>query len=70
MYTKLGDRVQQGLAPTAGNQQKFEIILNDDDSVTIEDKGMFLSKIDKGIVTYHFEAGSGKKYLNKAEDRI
>ena len=48
------------LAPTALNQQKFEIKLNDDNSVEFIDKGGLLSKIDLGIVKYHFEVG--KKY--------
>lgn len=46
------------LAPTAINQQKFEIHLNEDGTVTITDKGGILSKIDLGIVKYHFEVGS------------
>lgn len=46
------------LAPTAVNQQKFEIALKDDDTVEIIDKGGILSKIDKGIVTYNFEVGA------------
>lgn len=46
------------LAPTAVNQQKFEIVLNDDNSVEIVDKGGVLSKIDKGIVKYNFEVGA------------
>lgn len=46
------------LAPTAINQQKFEIALQDDGSVEIIDKGGILSKIDKGIVTYNFEVGA------------
>ncbi|SDB50207.1 nitroreductase family protein [Butyrivibrio sp. INlla16] len=48
------------LAPTAINQQKFEIRLNEDNSVEFVDKGGILSKIDLGIVKYHFEVG--KKY--------
>lgn len=47
------------LAPTAINQQKFEISLGEDDTVTISDKGGVLSKIDLGIVKYHFEVASG-----------
>lgn len=47
------------LAPTAVNQQKFEIALKGDGYEVI-DKGGILSKIDKGIVKYHFEVGSGK----------
>lgn len=49
------------LAPTAINQQKFEIVLNEDDSVSFHDKGGVLSRVDLGIVKYHFEVGSGKK---------
>ena len=45
------------LAPTALNQQKFEIRLNEDESVSFLDKGGVLGKIDLGIVKYHFEAG-------------
>lgn len=48
------------LAPTAVNQQKFEIALKGDDFEII-DKGGILSKIDKGIVKYNFEIGAGKK---------
>ncbi|MCQ2082075.1 MAG: nitroreductase [Lachnospiraceae bacterium] len=47
------------LAPTAVNQQKFEIALKDD-SYEIIDKGGILSKIDKGIVKCHFEIGAGR----------
>lgn len=47
------------LAPTAVNQQKFEIVLKGD-GYEVVDKGGILSKIDKGIVKYHFEIGSGK----------
>lgn len=46
------------LAPTAINQQKFEIVLKDDGTAEIIDKGGILSKIDKGIVTYQFEVGA------------
>ena len=45
------------LAPTAINQQKFEIKLNDDDTVSFIDKGGVFSKVDLGIVKYHFEVG-------------
>lgn len=48
------------LAPTAINQQKFEIALKQDGSVEVIDKGGILSKIDKGIVTYNFEVGAGR----------
>lgn len=47
------------LAPTAVNQQKFELIL-DGEEYEVVDKGGILSKIDKGIVKYHFEIGSGR----------
>lgn len=46
------------LAPTAINQQKFEIGLNDDGTVSFTDKGGILSKVDIGIVRYHFEVGA------------
>lgn len=46
------------LAPTAINQQKFEIVLNSDGSVEFKDKGGVLSKIDQGIVKYNFEVGA------------
>ena len=48
------------LAPTAMNQQKFTIA-RDGESVTIKaGKGAY-SKVDLGIVKYHFELGSGRK---------
>ena len=48
------------LAPTAVNQQKFQIRLNADNSVDIVDKGGVLSQVDVGIVIRHFEIGSEK----------
>ena len=45
------------LAPTAINQQKFAIRLNDDDSVEFINKGGPYAKVDLGIVRYHFEIG-------------
>lgn len=48
------------LAPTAVNQQKFQIRLNADNSVDIVDKGGVLSQVDVGIVMRHFEIGSEK----------
>ena len=51
------------LAPTAINQQKFLIKLNDDESVEFIDKGGVLSQVDIGIVKCHFEIGSGKKQI-------
>ena len=49
------------LAPTAMNQQSFVIKLNEDESVEFINKGGFFSKVDLGIVRYHFEVGSGRK---------
>lgn len=46
------------LAPTAINQQKFEISLEAGDKVVFTDKGGVLSKVDLGIVKYHFEVGA------------
>lgn len=46
------------LAPTAINQQKFEIVLNEDETVSFNDKGGVLSKVDLGIVRCHFEIGA------------
>lgn len=48
------------LAPTAMNQQKFRFTLNGD-QVDAVATGGFYSKIDLGIVKYHFEAASGHK---------
>lgn len=45
------------LAPTAINQQKFEIKLNGDAPEFI-DKGGILSKVDLGIIRCHFEIGA------------
>lgn len=46
------------LAPTAINQQKFEIELKEDGKVRFKDKGGIFSKVDLGIVRYHFEVGA------------
>lgn len=49
------------LAPTAMNQQKFIFELNGE-NVTAKVAGFgFYSKVDLGIVKYHFEIGSGRK---------
>lgn len=48
------------LAPTAMNQQKFKFTLNGS-RVEAVATGGFYSKIDLGIVKYHFEAVSGHK---------
>ena len=48
------------LAPTAVNQQKFIIRLNEDETVDFIDKGGVLSQVDLGIVRCHFEIGAGR----------
>ena len=48
------------LAPTAMNQQKFQISQNGN-KVTAKARMGFYSKIDLGIVKYHFEIGAGKE---------
>lgn len=47
------------LAPTAMNQQKFLLTLKDN-KVSAKAGLGFYSKIDLGIVKYHFEIGAGK----------
>ena len=49
------------LAPTAINQQKFVIRLNDDESVDFIDKGGIFSLVDIGIVKCHFEIGAERQ---------
>ena len=46
------------LAPTAMNQQKFLISMQDH-GVSAKSLGGFYSKVDLGIVKYHFEIGVG-----------
>lgn len=48
------------LAPTAMNQQKFLFSL-DGNKVMAKSTGGFYSKVDLGIVKYHFEIGAGKE---------
>lgn len=48
------------LAPTAVNQQKFMFMLTDGRVSAQAGKG-FYTKIDLGIVKYHFEIGAGKE---------
>ena len=48
------------MAPTAINQQQFFITLRDGEPVIRAKIGPY-SKIDLGIVKYHFEAVSGHK---------
>lgn len=50
------------LAPTAINQQKFKFNYSDG-KVTAKAGLGFYSKVDLGIVKYHFEIGSGKKII-------
>lgn len=47
------------LAPTAMNQQKFTFVLHNNQVVVKAGRG-FYTKIDLGIVKYHFELGAGK----------
>lgn len=51
------------LAPTATNQQKF-FLTYAGGKVSAKAGIGFYSKVDLGIVKYHFEAGSGKKIFN------
>lgn len=53
------------LAPTAMNQQKFFFELKADGSVHAKCGKGFYTKLDFGIVKYHFEAVSGKKIVNE-----
>lgn len=48
------------LAPTAMNQQKFTLTYSDG-KVTAKAGLGFYSKVDLGIVKYHFEIGSGRR---------
>ena len=47
------------LAPTAINQQRFQFVLKEDQKVDLLDLGGPFSKVDKGIVRYHFDVGAG-----------
>lgn len=49
------------LAPTAINQQKFTIKLNDDDTVEFINNGGVFSRVDLGIVKCHFEIGAERQ---------
>lgn len=51
------------LAPTAMNQQKFRFELNTDGTVNAKCGMGFYTKLDLGIVKYHFEAVTGIKPL-------
>lgn len=48
------------LAPTAMNQQRF-MLTHDGSTVHAKAKTGFYSKIDLGIIKYHFEVGAGRK---------
>ena len=50
------------LAPTAMNQQKFMLIY-EDGKVTAKSGLGFYTKVDLGIVKYHFEIGAGKDHF-------
>lgn len=50
------------LAPTATNQQKFLLTL-EGNVVRAEATGGFYSRVDLGIVKYHFEIGAGKDHF-------
>ena len=50
------------LAPTAMNQQKFLFCL-DKNRVSVKAGFGFYTKIDMGIVKYHFEIGAGKEHF-------
>ena len=53
------------LAPTAMNQQKFLFRLNEN-RVSVKAGFGFYTKIDMGIVKYHFEIGTGKEHFQWA----
>lgn len=51
------------LAPTAMNQQKFRFELQPDGTVKASCGSGFYTKMDLGIVKYHFETMSGKRTI-------
>lgn len=53
------------LAPTAMNQQKFKFSAHGDQVTATAGRG-FYSKVDLGIVKYHFELGAGKENFSWA----
>lgn len=53
------------LAPTAMNQQKFNIALTSDGAAEANFGKGFYTKLDIGIVKYHFDVISGKKLAVK-----
>lgn len=46
-------------APTAMNQQKFQLELLENNRVSLTSKGKGIALVDKGIVKFHFEVGAG-----------
>ncbi len=48
-------------APTALNQQKYRFILRDNNKVKLRKGFGFWTKVDLGIVKYHFEVAAGKE---------
>lgn len=54
------------LAPTAMNQQKF-LFTQKADTVKAESTGGFYSKVDLGIVKYHFAIGAGEENFRWAD---
>lgn len=54
------------LAPTAVNQQRFKFILRDG-SVTAKAPAGAYTRVDLGIVKYHFEIGAGKENFRWGE---
>ena len=54
------------LAPTAMNQQKFKLTYADG-KVTAKAGMGFYTKLDLGIVKYHFEIGAGRKFERSAK---
>ena len=53
------------LAPTAVNQQKFYLKYLEPDQVNLTGKSGPFSKVDLGIVKYHFEIGAGSNFTWK-----
>ena len=54
------------LAPTAMNQQKFRFSLSDGNRVSAQPGTGFYTKMDLGIVKYHFELGAGREQFRWA----
>lgn len=52
------------LAPTAVNQQKFRFTRNGERARVTPGRFGFHTKVDLGIVKYHFEAVAGKEHLD------